>query len=62
MQPEIGYRAASSEKHSATSSCPPKTMGHVQKKDGPPKPKPKLNSWKTVVRIETNEKPAANEP
>ena len=40
---------------------PTNTIGQVQKKAGPPKPKPKANSWKTVVRIETNEKPAANE-
>src|SRR5882757_11347214 len=62
MQPEIGYRAASSAKQRATRIWPANTIGQVQKKAGPPKPKPKLNNWKTVVRIETNEKPAANEP
>ncbi|CPU01674.1 Uncharacterised protein [Mycobacteroides abscessus] len=36
-------------------------MGQVQKKAGPPKLNPNANSWKIVVRIETNEKPAAKE-
>ena len=61
MQPEIGYREASSAKHSATSIWPANTIGHVQKNDAPPNEKPKKNSWNTVVRIETNENPAANE-
>ena len=38
-----------------------KTAGQVQKKNGPAKLNPKPNSWKTVVRIETNENPAAND-
>src|SRR3954452_21260322 len=62
MQPEIGERGASSEKHSATSSWPTKTSGQVQKNDGPPKPKPKLNSWKTVVRMEAKGDPAGDGP
>jgi hypothetical protein len=49
------------EKFSATSNWPRKTAGQVQKNAAPPKPNPRKNSWKTVVRIETNEKPAANE-
>lgn len=40
---------------------PANTTTHVQKKAGPPKPKPRPNSWKMVVRMETNEKPAAKE-
>jgi hypothetical protein len=35
--------------------------GQVQKKTGPAKEKPNPKSWKTVVRIETNENPAAND-
>ncbi len=65
IAPETGQRAASSAKHSATSSCPAKTSGHAQKNEAPPSPKPSPKSWNTVVRIETNEKPAAkdeNEP
>ena len=50
------------EKHSATVICPRNTIGQVQKKAGPPKAKPNAKSWKTVVRIETNENPAAKEP
>ena len=42
-------------------SWPTKTIGQVQKNAAPPKAKPKANSWKTVVRIETKENPAANE-
>ncbi|SLI31742.1 Uncharacterised protein [Mycobacteroides abscessus subsp. abscessus] len=38
MQPEIGYRAASSAKFKATSSCPANTTGQVQKKAAPPNP------------------------
>jgi hypothetical protein len=37
-------------------------MGQVQKNEGPPKANPNANNWKTVVRMETKEKPAANEP
>jgi hypothetical protein len=36
-------------------------MGQVQKKAGPPKENPRPNSWKIVVRMETNENPAAND-
>ncbi len=61
MAPEIGYRAASSAKHSATISWPPKTAGQVQKKVGPAKENPKPKSWKTVVRIDTKENPAAKD-
>ena len=42
-------------------SWPRKTAGQVQKKTGPAKLNPKPKSWKTVVRMETKEKPAANE-
>jgi hypothetical protein len=61
IAPEMGQRAASCAKFSATSSWPPKTSGHAQKNAAPPSPKPSPNSWKTVVRIETKEKPAAKE-
>lgn len=61
MAPEIGYRAASSAKHRATANWPMNTAGQVQKNAGPPKLYPRPNNWKIVVRIETNEKPAANE-
>jgi len=61
MHPEMGYLAASSMKQKATISWPAKTIGHVQKNAAPPNENPKKNSWKTVVRIETNEKPAAKE-
>src|ERR1700716_1723690 len=61
MQPEIGYREASSAKHRATSICPANTSGQVQKNAAPPNENPNANSWKTVVRIETKENPAANE-
>jgi hypothetical protein len=57
----MGQRAASSAKHSATSSWPAKTSGQVQKNAAPPRPKPSPNSWKTVVRIDTKENPAAND-
>ena len=53
IAPEIGNRAARVEKFSATSSWPANTTGHVQKNAAPPKPKPRKNSWKTVVRMET---------
>jgi hypothetical protein len=36
MHPEIGYRDASSAKHSATSIWPPNTIGQVQKNAAPP--------------------------
>src|SRR5689334_4783040 len=61
MAPEMGYRAASSAKFSATMNWPRNTSGQVKKNAGPPKLKPSANSWKIVVRIETNENPAANE-
>ena len=40
---------------------PRNTRGQVKKKAGPPKLKPRAKSWKMVVRIDTNENPAANE-
>ena len=61
MAPEIGQLAASWAKFSATRSWPANTSGHVQKKAAPPNPKPRPKSWKTVVRIDTNENPAAND-
>jgi hypothetical protein len=45
----------------ATRNWPANTSGQVQKKAGPPNEKPKAKSWNTVVRIETNEKPAAKD-
>ena len=53
IAPEIGNRAARVAKFSATSIWPKNTIGHVQKNAAPPKPKPRKNSWKTVVRMET---------
>src|SRR6202012_2827052 len=61
MAPEIGNRAARVAKHRATSSWPANTTGHVQKNAAPPKAKPRKNSWKTVVRMETEENRAAND-
>ena len=45
----------------ATSSCPTSTAGQVQKKTGPPNAYPKAKNWKTVVRTEMKENPAAKE-
>ena len=53
IAPEMGNLAARAEKFSATSSCPKKTTGHVQKNAAPPNPNPRKKSWNTVVRIET---------
>jgi hypothetical protein len=61
IAPETGHRAASSAKHSATSNCPRKTSGQAQKNDAPPSANPSPKSWNTVVRIETNENPAAKD-
>jgi hypothetical protein len=62
IAPEMGHRAARVEKLSATRSWPANTSGQVQKNAAPPRPNPRKKSWKTVVRIETNENPAAKEP
>src|SRR5258708_34688114 len=61
IAPEMGNLAARVEKFSATSNCPKKTTGHVQKNAAPPNPNPRKKSWNTVVRIETKENPAAKE-
>ncbi len=42
-------------------SCPARTTGQAQKKTGPPKAYPKAKNWKTVVRTEMKENPAAKE-
>ena len=61
IAPDTGQRPASSEKHSATHNCPANTTGQDQKNEAPPSRKPSPNSWNTVVRIETKEKPAAKD-
>jgi hypothetical protein len=42
-------------------SWPRNTIGQVQKNAAPPNEYPKPKNWKIVVRMETNENPAAKE-
>ncbi|MCZ4603011.1 hypothetical protein O3S80_04325 [Streptomyces sp. Lzd4kr] len=40
---------------------PDHTVGQAQKKTGPPNAYPKAKNWKTVVRAEMKEEPAAKD-
>src|SRR6478609_1859663 len=59
MAPATGYFPDSSAKIRHTQNWHTNTIGQVQKNAGPPRLKPSGKNAKTVVRIETKEKPDA---